>query len=206
MGLISLIGLARQGTVPPDSRSGLQTSYSPSSEPSSWCVLERPGDRDWIGSIRGWLLRRMAGLRGKLAAGPGAAVPSVSAFPLLPQLVDTYVLNSFLYYLVLLLISFVLMIHIFTFFELLSDIVKNRIPMWQVFEYLLFLTPKLIYDTTPISVLVAVLITFGVFTKHNEDHGVQSLRRQPLPPRCSGPPDEHHPERGPVCVRSLLHP
>ena len=35
-------------------------------------------------------------------------------------------------------------------------------------EYLFFLTPKLIYDTMPMSVLVAVLITFGVFTKYNE--------------------------------------
>jgi LPS export ABC transporter permease LptG len=33
---------------------------------------------------------------------------------------------------------------------------------------LLFLTPKLIYDSTPISVLVAVLVTFGVMSKHNE--------------------------------------
>jgi LPS export ABC transporter permease LptG len=69
---------------------------------------------------------------------------------------------------VLLLVSFVLMTHVYTFFELLSDIVKNHIPMFRVLTYLFFLTPELIYDSAPISVLVAVLVTFGVLSKHNE--------------------------------------
>jgi lipopolysaccharide export system permease protein len=33
---------------------------------------------------------------------------------------------------------------------------------------LFFLTPSLVYETAPISVLVAVLVTFGVLSKHNE--------------------------------------
>jgi LPS export ABC transporter permease LptG len=69
---------------------------------------------------------------------------------------------------VILLVSFVLMTQVYTFFELLSDIVKNNIAMSRVFTYLFFLTPQLIYDSAPISVLVAALITFGVLTKHNE--------------------------------------
>ncbi len=85
-----------------------------------------------------------------------------------PQVVDTYVLYGFVFYFVLLLVSFVLMTHVYTFFELLSDIVKNNIAMSRVFTYLFFLTPQLIYDSAPISVLVAVLITFGILTKHNE--------------------------------------
>ncbi|MFX5752115.1 LptF/LptG family permease, partial [Acinetobacter baumannii] len=68
----------------------------------------------------------------------------------------------------LLLVSFVLMIQVFNFFELLSDIIKNKIPMSRVLTYHVFLTPKLVYDMAPLSVLVAVLITFGVLSKHNE--------------------------------------
>ena len=64
-------------------------------------------------------------------------------------------LTSFLFYFLLLLVSFVMMTHVYNFFELLSDIVKNHIPMALVGKYLLFLTPKLIYDSTPMSVLVA---------------------------------------------------
>jgi len=60
------------------------------------------------------------------------------------------------------------MTQIFTFFDLLGDIVRNKISMATVVEYLFFLTPQLIYQTLPMSVLVAVLVTFGVLTKHNE--------------------------------------
>lgn len=170
MGLISLIGLARQATVPVPVAVWTPNTILAIAGIVLMARLERPGDRDWIGSLRSWLTRRAAAVRGRFVqAGPATpAQPFRLRFPLLPQLVDTYILNSFVYYLALLLASFVLMIHVFTFFELLSDIVKNRIPMPQVAEYLFFLTPKLIYDTMPLSVLVAVLITFGVFTKHNE--------------------------------------
>ena len=40
--------------------------------------------------------------------------------------------------------------------------------MTLVAKYLLFLTPMLIYNSTPISVMVAVLVTFGVLSKNNE--------------------------------------
>ena len=86
----------------------------------------------------------------------------------LPQIVDTYILSSFMFYFALLLASAVALTHVFTFFELLSDIVRNKIAMSRVFTYHLFLTPKLIYDSAPVSVLVAVLVTFGVLAKHNE--------------------------------------
>ena len=67
--------------------------------------------------------------------------------PLLPQLLDTYILDQFLFFFALLLGSFVAMTEVFNFFDLLGDIVKNKIPLAKVFVYLFFLTPKLIYDT-----------------------------------------------------------
>ena len=130
--------------------------------------LERPGDRDLIGMVTGWVPALLARIR---RVGPGiAARPQrrMRRFFLVPQVVDTYVLHGFLFYFAMLLISFVLMTHVYTFFELLSDIVKNHIAMSRVFTYLFFLTPQLIYDSAPISVLVAVLVTFGIMTKHNE--------------------------------------
>ena len=68
----------------------------------------------------------------------------------------------------MLLASFVGMTEIYNFFELLGDIIRNGIAMSKVFTYLFFLAPMLIYNTLPVSVLVAVLVTFGVLTKHNE--------------------------------------
>ena len=55
----------------------------------------------------------------------------------------------------------------------------------RVAIYHFFLTPKLIYDATPVSVLVAVLVTFGVFTKQNEVTALKacgvSLHRMSVP-------------------------
>src|SRR5258708_37629555 len=66
------------------------------------------------------------------------------------------------------LVSFVFLTQILPVFDLLKDIVKNNTGMSTVVEYLFFLTPQLVYETLPMSVLVAVLVTFGVLTKHND--------------------------------------
>ncbi len=131
--------------------------------------LERPGDRDFFAFGRNPALDLWARFGGLFPASKNAERRRRGGrLPLLPQLVDTYILSGFIYYLFLLVASFVSMTLIYNFFELLGDIVKNNIPLTKVFTYLFFLTPQLIYATLPISVLVAVLVTFGVMTKNNE--------------------------------------
>ena len=129
--------------------------------------LDRPGDTDLIGVLRGWFADITQVIQ-RLAPSPVGAAKRRRRFPLVPLVIDTYILTTFFFYFVTMLLSFVLMTHVYTFFELLSDIVKNHIAMMRVFTYLFFLTPHLIYDSVPISVLVAVLVTFGILTKHNE--------------------------------------
>jgi LPS export ABC transporter permease LptG/LPS export ABC transporter permease LptF len=168
-GLISLINLARNGTLPVG--------------PAVWTMnvvfaavgilllvrLENPGDRDVVGRVKSRFQGLWARFRRRLGVPQGAFNGGrLGRLPLLPQIVDTYVLSTFLFYFALLLASFVLVTQVFTFFELLSEIVKNKVPMPRVLAYLFFLTPQLIYLSTPVSVLVAVLVTFGVMTKHNE--------------------------------------
>ncbi|MGA3025314.1 MAG: LptF/LptG family permease [Bryobacteraceae bacterium] len=169
MGLITMIGLARQKTLP--------------TGPAVWTPdivfaliglflllrLDIPGDRDWLSMARGWLTSLIESLRGVLPEGPGAAPSRLFLrIPFLPQLVDTYVLSTFLFYFAVLLASLVTMAEVSTFFELLSDIIRNHIAMSRVGEYLFFLAPHLIYESTPVSVLVAVLICLGLLTKYNE--------------------------------------
>ena len=169
MGLISLVGLARQGTL-----SAWVAVWTPNAVFTVAGIvllarLERPGDRDLVGKVRGWFNLLYLKVRGlKLASSALAGGVARFRLPLLPQLIDTYILSSFLFYFLLLLTSFVLITEVFTFFELLSDVIRNQIPMPRVLTYLFFLAPKLIYDSTPISVQVAVLVTFGVLTKQNE--------------------------------------
>ena len=170
MGLIAANGLAKQQKLPVGVAMWIPNTVFAVVGLFLLTRMERPGDRDLIGAISGWVSAAWNGLRGKLPVA-AAQVRSRSRgwrMFLIPQVVDRYVLKSFLFWFVLLLIGFVLMTHVYTFFDLLSDIVKNHIAMSRVFTYLFFLTPQLIFDSAPISVLVAVLITFGVLTKHNE--------------------------------------
>ena len=123
-----------------------------------------------VGAMRGWFTSHISRLRpqlGSMKVRP-TGLRRASWLPLVPQIVDTYVLTSFVFYFVVMLASFVMMTEIYNFFELLSDVIRNNIAMSKVFAYLFFLAPMLIYKMLPISVLVAVLVTFGVMTKHNE--------------------------------------
>jgi LPS export ABC transporter permease LptG len=89
-------------------------------------------------------------------------------FPLVPQIIDRYVLASFLFYFMMLVLTFVAIFHIFEFFQLLSDIIRNGIGLSTILSYHFFLTPRLIYDFTPIGVLASILVVFALLSKHNE--------------------------------------
>ena len=132
--------------------------------------MERPGDSDLLGGFKGIFQGLFEKLKAKAKAGRPAEGPRFPAWrlPLLPQLVDTYVLSNFLFYVVVVLASFVSMSQVYFFFELVGDMIKNNISLMKMFTYLFFLTPELIYRLTPICILVAVLINFGVMSKQNE--------------------------------------
>ena len=115
-------------------------------------------------------------------------------FPLLPQIVDTYILSNFLFYLVLVLASFVLMTEMYNFFELMGDMIRNS-SLVTMFTYLFFLLPQLIVWMLPISVLVAVLVTLGRSEQAERGDGVQGVRREPVPAGRADPDREHAVQR-----------
>jgi lipopolysaccharide export system permease protein len=171
LAFITLVNLARQRALPVEVAIWLPNAVFALAGVFFVARMERPGGRDFVGDLRDAFHAALGRLRGRLLPAGVRLAPAPSRafrWPLLPQILDTYILTSFAFYFVVLLASFVSMTQIYNFFELLGDIVRNKIPLAKVFTYLFFLTPKLIYDTLPISVLVAVLVTFGVLTKHNE--------------------------------------
>ena len=85
-----------------------------------------------------------------------------------PSLLDDLIVQDFFTYVVMILATFLLLLLVFTFFELLSDILHNQVSPLVVIEYLANLTPYLVYQLTPLSVLLAVLVTFGLMQKANE--------------------------------------
>jgi LPS export ABC transporter permease LptF/LPS export ABC transporter permease LptG len=85
-----------------------------------------------------------------------------------PLILDEYVLREFLKMFAMVLSGFVMLMLVFTFFELMGDILRNRTALTTVGEYLVNLTPSMIYQITPLSVLVAVLVTFSLLNRSSE--------------------------------------
>ncbi len=52
------------------------------------------------------------------------------------------ILRDFALYLVMVLATFLILALVFTFFELLTDIVRNKVPAIMLAEYLLNLSPR----------------------------------------------------------------
>ena len=135
------------------------------------------GESKWLrrfGRLEIWkrlLRRRKAQARIKAAEAAARQTEkesvrtSESSFP---RLMDIYLLRRFLANFGMLMLAFVALFEIFTFFELLDDIARHRVPFLIVVNYFRYLTPYLLYQLGPLGALVAVLVTLGVMSKNNE--------------------------------------
>jgi len=102
-----------------------------------------------------------------------------------PLILDDMILRDFVMYLAMILATLLILALVFTFFELFTDIVRNKVSVLLLMAYLLNLSPSLIYQMTPVAVMLAVLITFGLMQKSSELTAMKatgiSLYRATLP-------------------------
>jgi LPS export ABC transporter permease LptG/LPS export ABC transporter permease LptF len=136
---------------------------------------------DWMSRLSGM---RQARLKPALANGNGFGIgeflgrlqplagrrtvsraKSRGAFP---RILDEYVVREFINMFLLVLATFVLLIIVFTFFDLVGDILRNHVPIATVGAYLFNLTPSQIYQITPLAVLISALVTFGLLNRNSE--------------------------------------
>ena len=175
----SLIGvsLARQGKVSP----GVGVWLANLIFLFAGALLLRQAERHPIEivSLRGWWRRLRESLqRGGaiLTIAPRredaferAASRRRVIFAQFPTILDDYILRDFAVYLGMIVGTFLMLLLVFTLFELLGDILRNQISPWTVGEYLLNVCPYfLYYPVAPLGVLLAVLITFGIMQRSNE--------------------------------------
>ena len=85
-----------------------------------------------------------------------------------PSLIDRYVIREFLKILMLVLMSTAALFVIVDYTNISGDIQTNHIAFHTVFSYYRFLLFGIMNYTIPISVLVATLVTFGLFSRNNE--------------------------------------
>ena len=92
-----------------------------------------------------------------------------------PNILDRYVLKSFMGVVVLVLLSGVVLYIIADLSERIDDIFKNDVPQLVVVDYYRYLSLQIIYEISPIAVLTTTLIVFGVLSKTNEVTAAKSL-------------------------------
>jgi LPS export ABC transporter permease LptF/LPS export ABC transporter permease LptG len=175
-------GFARQGTLPPSAGiwganillAILGLALLPRME-------QFRGESRWMNPLvrfRSWarLLRRRQA-RARAAATAVVRIPNgviepqengVHTSGSFPRLMDIYLLRRFFFHFALLMAAFIFLFETFTFFELLDDIARHRVPFLIVVDYFRYLTPYLVYNLAPLAALVAVLVTLGVMSKNNE--------------------------------------
>ena len=113
--------------------------------------------------------KRFRRLKRSLAAGGSAQNGSSIRGPinLLVPVVDRYVLRKFLFYLAVFLVAFIAIWYVFSFFELLNDMLA-RDRVGRFVPYIYYLTPFLVYNTAPLAVMVATLVCFGLLARQHE--------------------------------------
>ena len=177
---ISLIGvsLARQGRLSPASGVWLaDAAFLVGGVFLLWRSERRPIE---ISSIRSWLKMpspsaslqpALNGASSRLANREFAVDRLSRRWRLLrfPTILDDYVLRDFAVYLTMIAATFVMLLLVFTLFELFGDILRNGVSVLTVGEYLLNVTPYFLYfPIAPLSMLLAVLVTFGLLQRSNE--------------------------------------
>ncbi|MFZ2021633.1 MAG: LPS export ABC transporter permease LptG [Terracidiphilus sp.] len=130
-----------------------------------------------IGSIAAWTSRlprlkapvpangfQLSGLIKKIQPGGQRKI----ARGIFPRILDEYIVREFLTMFFLVLAGFLLLMVVFTFFDLVGDILRNHIHLSIVGDYLLNLAPSLLYQIAPLAVLIAALVEFGVLNRNSE--------------------------------------
>jgi LPS export ABC transporter permease LptF/LPS export ABC transporter permease LptG len=172
--VISLIGvsLARQGRVSPWFGAWLADILFLA---LAIFLLSRAEKRPFeLASFRAFWKRDPAGSQSALSRGrrenafERASTRRRMFSATFPTLLDDYVLRDFFVYLGMILSTFLVLVLVFTLFELLGDILRNQVPATVVAEYLLNVAPYLLYNVAPLVMLLAVLVTFGLMQRSNE--------------------------------------
>ncbi|MBI4468370.1 MAG: LptF/LptG family permease [Acidobacteria bacterium] len=120
--------------------------------------------RYWFAALRGWWERRRPGLHRHLIK-----VNPISRWEFIGiGVVNGYLSLQFWRLLALTVGGLLALFHIFTLFDLSSDLLSRRIPWSLTGSYLLNLTPFVIDYLMPPSILVAALTLFALLSRSNE--------------------------------------
>jgi LPS export ABC transporter permease LptF/LPS export ABC transporter permease LptG len=107
-------------------------------------------------------------LQARAPAGPRLLLRLPRPRIVFPSLLDRYVATLFTRVFGMVLLSGVTIFVIFDLTERIDDIIKNKIAVGVVFKYYKYLSLQIIYQISPIVVLVTTLMTFALLSRTSE--------------------------------------
>ncbi|MBW1708668.1 MAG: LPS export ABC transporter permease LptG [Deltaproteobacteria bacterium] len=84
------------------------------------------------------------------------------------RVVNRYLLKEFIRILAIILLSFVLLYLIVDFLEKIDNFLEASVPLTKVGYYYLMSIPEIIFNVSPVGVLVSVMISLGLLARHSE--------------------------------------
>ncbi|MFI5305625.1 MAG: LPS export ABC transporter permease LptG [Nitrospiria bacterium] len=94
-------------------------------------------------------------------------------------LLTRHILREFLKIFILASFSLVFIYLLIDFFEKVRLFLRYKPEILSIITYFIYQLPKIIYDTTPIAILLSTLITFGTLSKNNEITALKSAGISP---------------------------
>lgn len=83
-------------------------------------------------------------------------------------IITRYFSREFLKIFLLCMASFVALYLLVDLFDRMDDMLKHRVSLWLVIQYCLCSIPMIIYQVSPLAVLLCTFITIGNFVRHHE--------------------------------------
>lgn len=83
-------------------------------------------------------------------------------------LLDKYITIELFRYFAVILVAVIGIYLVVDFIEKVDDFIEAGVPVTRAFVYLAYKTPFIIAQITPVGILISVLVTFGLMSKHNE--------------------------------------
>ncbi|MBI1912836.1 MAG: LPS export ABC transporter permease LptG [Deltaproteobacteria bacterium] len=84
------------------------------------------------------------------------------------KILEKYIISEFTKLLIISVLSFIVLFIMVDLFENMDNLMKYNVPILASFVFFLYKVPFIIGQVSPIAVLVAVLLSLGLFSKHGE--------------------------------------
>lgn len=81
---------------------------------------------------------------------------------------DKYFLREFTRYFCFAVVAFLVIFMVVETFNLIDDLIRNRVPIAMLWRYLKFYAPNVFYLVVPLSAMTAVLVSFSILSRNNE--------------------------------------